>query len=93
MPTGRMILRIYYSSDKGTVSLDFRPLGFFLLNNSSWDNDLWVKALLKIDSAVSITPLTTGGRCQWHRLPVVGGFNDTADQTIFSNIIANSSIM
>jgi hypothetical protein len=28
---------------------------------------------------VSITPLTGGGRYQWHRWPVVGGISDTAD--------------
>jgi hypothetical protein len=27
-----------------------------------------------------MTPLTSGGRCQLHRWPVVGGVNYTADQ-------------
>jgi hypothetical protein len=30
-------------------------------------------------SGVSMTPLTAGGWCQWHRWPVMGGVNDTTD--------------
>jgi hypothetical protein len=30
--------------------------------------------------AVSMIPLTSGGRCQCHHWPVVGGVNDTTDQ-------------
>jgi hypothetical protein len=30
-------------------------------------------------SSVSVTPLITGGRCQWLRWPVMGGINETAD--------------
>jgi hypothetical protein len=29
---------------------------------------------------VYMTPLKNGGRCRWHRWPMVGGVNDTADQ-------------
>jgi hypothetical protein len=30
--------------------------------------------------AVSMKQLTNGGRCQWHRLPLVGDINNTTDQ-------------
>jgi hypothetical protein len=32
------------------------------------------------NSAVSLTPLTNGGRFQWHRWQEVGGVNDTAER-------------
>jgi hypothetical protein len=70
-------------------------LRFFSSNHSIWAPDPRAKAFLHMASnsrrystkksifwwsAVSMSPLTTGGRYQWHRWPVVGSVNDTVDQ-------------
>jgi hypothetical protein len=76
-------------------TLDFRPQVFFLLTTLHgplvhWLNPFCLRSRIHQDiqlwnrffcgqGRVSMTELTSGGRCQWHRWPLGGSVNDTTD--------------